>query len=38
MLTGAVYMRLVLEQEHHISIEDKFTQPDTNMSTYIQTE
>lgn len=38
MLTGAVYMHLVPEQEHHISFENKFMQPDTNMSTYIQIE
>lgn len=37
MLTGAVYMCLVSGQEYQISSEDRFIQPDTNMSAYIQT-
>jgi len=38
MLTGAVYVCLVLEQEHQVCSEDRFTWPDKSMSAYIQTE
>lgn len=38
VLTGAVYVHLVLEQERQVSFEDRFIQSDTNMSACIQIE